>query len=357
MATNQQKPFLLQPSSSASILSFYEQPSILDSVSLDLNDQISSRPDTAFLFPSSFSSSSSSSSSVTNFSILSFSDTPFIEASDYLSANASISSLASTERGRVYSRFQAQCPKRSSSTGRTSSPSPGNAHRSIAQDDMAKIEAGIMPLVPSCDNMIWLCSVLNSSHAAVYTVCAAILVRFADGGILYNEDEACALGAYRGLLLAINRFPDSTLIAEKATKILKSNASKGKATTSDKRRNVMMKCGILEVLFLTLCRHGTNVKSIANAACGTIAALAIGGGVSAVFAQGAESRKDAFAARKDLLKVILSITNHYGGLLNGKSAIINIAAGSEKRRKVIIAVGGSSILEEAEKRGLDTASK
>jgi len=358
MATTQQ-PFLLQSSSSSSILSFYEQPSILDTVSLSLDlDHISSRPDTAFLFPSS-SSSSSSPSSVTNFSILSFSDTPFIESSDYLSANASISSLASTERGRVYSRFQAQCPRRSSSTGRTSSPTPVNALRPIAQDDMAKIEAGIMPLVPSCESMNWLCSVLNSSHAAVYTVCAAILVRFADGGILYNEDEACALGAYRGLLLAIHRFPDSTLIAEKATKILKSNASKGKATTSDKRRNVMMRYGILETMFLTLCRHGTNVKSIANAACGTIAALAIGGGVSAVFAQGAESRKDAFAARKDLLKVILTITNHYGGLLNGKSAIINIAAGSDKRRKVVIAVGGSSILEEAEKRvqGLDIASK
>ena len=317
--------------------------SILDAViSLDLAVDSHVRPDTAFIIPQS---------SFDQLSVLSYSDAPFVDANVYLQNSASVSSLVNIERGRIFSKFRAQSPRRSSSTGRPSSPSLlQKSIATISQEDMIKIEAGILPLVPSCDSVSWLCSVLNSSHAAVYTVCGAILIRFADGGIVYNEDEACALGAYRGLLLAINRFPESTLVAEKVTKILKSNASKGKATTSDKRRNVMMKCGVLETLLETLRRHGTNVKTIASAACGTIAALAIGGGVSAVFAKGAESRKDSFASRKDLLKTILTVTNHWNGLLNGKSALINIAAGSEKRRKAVIAAGAGVIIEEAEKR-------
>jgi len=324
-----------------------EEPSLLDSIiSLELAAASPSltRPDTAFILPQS---------SFDQLTVLSYSDAPFVDAAEYLQnySNSSVSSLVSVERGRIFQKFRAQSPRRSSSTGRASSPSLLKTLTPvISHDDMAKIEAGILPLVPSCESVSWLCSVLNSPHAAVYSVCVAILIRFADGGIPYNEDEACALGAYRGLLLAINRFPESTLVAEKSTKILKSNASKGKATTSDKRRNVMMRCGVLDTLLETLRKHGTNVKVIASAACGTIAALAIGGGVSAIFAKGAESRKDAFAARKDLLKIILTITNHWGGLLNGKSAIINIAAGSDKRRKAVVAAGGGAIIEEAEKR-------
>ena len=206
----------------------------------------------------------------------------------------------------------------------------------IPAEDVAKVEAGLLPLVPSCE-LPWLVAVLRSPAAAIFSVCSASVRRL--GELRYGEDEACALGAYRAVCLAARRFPESRTLVEGACRVLRHNATFGPPETSGARRDAMLHAGAGAALSEALRTHGEVSKAVASAACGAVQSLAMGD----------EARKDELAGRADLVRVLVAATRAHPGLLSARSALVNIVMGadeerSEARRRIVVGLGGAEAL-------------
>jgi hypothetical protein len=223
-----------------------------------------------------------------------------------------------------------------SSTAILSPPSSSPRLVAIPAEDVAKVEAGLLPLVPSCE-MPWLVAVLRSPAAALFSVCSASVRRL--GELRYSEDEARALGAYRAVCLAARRFPESRALVEGACRVLRHNATFGPPETSGARRDAMLRAGAGGALCDALRAHGEASKAVASAASGAVQSLAMGD----------EVRKDELAGCADLVRALVAAARAHPGLLSARSALVNIVMGadeerSDARRRVVVALGGAEAL-------------
>ena len=221
------------------------------------------------------------------------------------------------------------------------SPAPPAALVSIAPRDVSKVEKAILPLVPTSD-AAWLVFVLAAPHAAVFSVCDACLRRLADD-VKYDVDALAALRPFRAILAAATRFPASRVVSDKAFKVLRRCATLGRAEGQDARRDAIMRAGAIEASVGALAAHGRDSKAVADNVCGLVQGLAMG----------SEDRKDLLAESTVLVRAIVAAMKTHNGLASAKSALWNVAVGSDERKGIVLRAGGAAAFEKppADKEG------
>jgi hypothetical protein len=202
----------------------------------------------------------------------------------------------------------------------------------IAARDVSKVEKAILPLVPTSEAS-WLVFVLSAPHAAVFSVCDACLRRLADD-VKYEVDALERLRPFRALVGAATRFASSRIVCDKAFKVLRRCATMGRPETADARRDAIVRAGALEACSLAFATHGRECKAVTDNVCGLLQGLAMGD----------ETRKELCCEWPGLLRDLVAAVRQHQGLDSAKSALWNIAVGSDTRRSRVVKAGGGPAL-------------